>query len=202
MSKSNRHVLTKRPQLIDLNSELINFKLDFIVEASDMTKEFLALVLTQDQLDTVDINKIEMKTAQGKITGSITANNNKYQNYFLVLKKKENDDDNDLNVNVQINIERLETEPQEISENLTLSSEVSNEDDAQNCLPFYKKPWFWVFIVVLILVLGLFIYNYIYLKKPFFASKSVPIEQSTNAQQAVIQDTNSSLYKQISEIVK
>lgn len=197
--------LTKRPQLIDLNTDLVNFKLDFIVEATDISKEFLALVLTQEQLDSVDINKIDMKTAQGKITGSITANNDKYQNYFLVLKKKENDDEGDLNVSVQINIERLEGKPQDITEELSLpSSDVSEEDPGTACVPFYRKPWFWVFVGILILVSILFAYNYFYLKKPFFGNRC-PVEPSqpiAQQQQNVIKDSESNLYKQLSEIVK
>jgi hypothetical protein len=200
MSNSKTYPLTKRPQLIDLNGELVNFKLDFLVESQIPTKEFLALVLTQEQLDSVNINKIEMKTAQGKISGNITANNNKYQNYFLVLKKKENDEGEDFNVNVAINIEKLEnvevpsSEPSLTTD--TPSTEITTTDNVNCNVPFYKKVWFWVFIGILLFVTGLFIYNYIYLKKPLFWKKST----TEPATQATINNPDSELYKQLSEI--
>lgn len=200
MSNIKTYPLTKRPQLIDLNGELVNFKLDFLVEAQITTKEFLALVLTQEQLDSVNINKIEMKTAQGKISGNITANNNKYQNYFLVLKKKDNDEDEDFNVNVSINIEKLEnveipsSEPSLITEtNSTTTSATPNV----NCkIPFYKKIWFWVFIGILLFVTGLFVYNYIYLKKPLFGQKS----QVQTINPTIVENPDTELYKQLSSI--
>lgn len=99
MSKTQIYPLTKRPQLIDLNGENVNFKLNFNVKSINPEHEFHAIVLTQEQLDSVDINKIEMKHAKGKINGNIIANNNKYQNYFLVLKKLDN---NTADFNVQI----------------------------------------------------------------------------------------------------
>jgi len=172
MSKTQIYPLTKRPQLIDLNGENVNFKLNFNVKSINPEHEFHAIVLTQEQLDSVDINKIEMKHAKGKINGNIIANNNKYQNYFLVLKKLDNNTA-DFNVQVDIILEPVEPVeqppvPQEIP--AEMSNSVSNT--APNTitpavLPFYKKPWFKVFILLVIVCLGFLFYNIFYLKKPF-----------------------------------
>jgi hypothetical protein len=182
---SKVYALTKRPKLIDLNGDNVNFKLEFIVQAVNPDHQFHAIVLTQEQLDSVDLNKIEMKVAKGKISGNITANNNKYQNYFLVLKKI--DDEivkNDLDVEIVINLEKITenllfNENSGVKENAVKENFTGNSTPATtttpeqktaspSCVPFYKKPWFWLFVMILIAVIGLVYYNYFYLKKPFF----------------------------------
>lgn len=172
MSKTQIYPLTKRPQLIDLNGENVNFKLDFQVKAINPEHEFQAIVLTQEQLDSTDINKIEMKQAKGVISGNIVANNNKYQNYFLVLKKSENTPE----FNVQVDIVLEQVEPV-IEKNTDFTpAPLSAEKvgvieqpivEQYTPTPFYKKPWFAVFMIVLALCVGFFLYNYVYLKKPF-----------------------------------
>jgi hypothetical protein len=171
MSKTQIYPLTKRPQLIDLNGENVNFKLDFQVKAINPEHEFQAIVLTQEQLDSTDINKIEMKQAKGVISGNIVANNNKYENYFLVLKKSENTPE--FNVQVDIVLEPVEaviekTEftpaPQSAEKNGVIEQPVLEQPAPT---PFYKKPWFAVFVILAALCVGFFLYNYVYLKKPF-----------------------------------
>jgi hypothetical protein len=172
MSKTQIYPLTKRPQLIDLNGENVNFKLDFQVKAINPEHEFQAIVLTQEQLDSTDINKIEMKQAKGVISGNIVANNNKYQNYFLVLKKTDNTPE--FNVQVDIVLEPVEAvieKPVEFTpapqngEKVGIIEQAPLEQSAP--LPFYKKPWFAVFVILVALCVGFFLYNYVYLKKPF-----------------------------------
>lgn len=225
MYTTKTYPLTKRHQLIDLNGENINFKLDFFVDAQDPHNEFQAIVLTQDQLDSVDMNKIEMKVAKGKISGNISANNNKYQNYFLVLKKKE-ESFPDFDVEVKIQLEKLEiSENPELetpTENYSIPVEQADIQTTECATPFYRKPWFWVFLAILALVVGVFVYNYVYLKKPFVwawstaptsdsKTCSVPIAPSTSTpvapvapvQTKVVQEINSvetQLYNKLSEI--
>lgn len=171
MSKTQIYPLTKRPQLIDLNGENVNFKLDFQVKAINPEHEFQAIVLTQEQLDSTDINKIEMKQAKGVISGNIVANNNKYQNYFLVLKKTDNTPE--FNVQVDIVLEPVEPviekpiefTPTQNDEKVGIIEQAPVEQSAP--LPFYKKPWFAVFVILVALCAGFFLYNYVYLKKPF-----------------------------------
>jgi hypothetical protein len=222
MSKTQIYPLTKRPQLIDLNGENVNFKLNFNVKSINPEHEFNAIVLTQEQLDSVDINKIEMKHAKGKINGNIIANNNKYQNYFLVLKKLDNNTA-DFNVQVDIILEPVEAVEQPPVPQQELPSEISASNTAPNTitpavLPFYKKPWFKVFILLVIVCLGFLFYNIFYLKKPFlFWNKakllnlpkvsstpiavSAPVPAPTVAPLTTVPSTvENNLYKKLQEI--
>jgi hypothetical protein len=166
MSRTKEYAITKRHQLIDLNQDNVNFKLDFMVQTVHPEDEFQAIVVTQEQLNQVDLNKIEMKNATHKINGSITANNNKYQNYFLVLKKK-NDDKPDFNAEVSVLLEKLEpveSEPKQ-AEGFTPTQAVSEEDEAAELPPFYRRRNFWIGLVVILALLGLFVYyRYFYNK--------------------------------------
>jgi len=175
MSKSQIYPLTKRPQLIDLNGEHVNFRLEFQVKSIKSENEFQAIVLTQEQLDSVDLNKIEMKQAKGKINGNITANNNKYQNYFLVLKKKEEFPDHEVEVDIHLDQIPGQATPME-TENFTarVSPPAPTEEDEatatlteESVLPFYRRPWFGVLVLIVLLGVGYFLYNFVYLKKPF-----------------------------------
>lgn len=170
MSKSQIYPLTKRPQLIDLNGESVNFRLEFQVKAIKPENEFQAIVLTQDQLDSVDLNKIEMKQAKGKINGNITANNNKYQNYFLVLKKKEEFPDHEVEVDIhidQIPEQQLSMENENFTSRPQESFQVSaTPTEAEPIRPFYRRPWFGVLVLIVLLGVGYFLYNVVYLKKP------------------------------------
>ena len=81
--------LTSRHQLIDLNKKLVNFKLDFNVQSLE-NKDFDAVVMCQSEINNYDkLENIEMKNAPGKIGGTIIADNNKYENYFIILKSRE-----------------------------------------------------------------------------------------------------------------
>lgn len=205
--------LTKRPQLIDLNGENVNFKLDFTVQSLDPTNEFNAIVLTQDQLDTMDLNKIEMKSAKGKISGNILANNDKYKNYFLVLKRKENDASPDFQVEVNIDIQSVS--PATSSNNAPIaftpkeSITTSNESSAttNECdVPFYKKVWFWVFLFIIVSLFVFFYMNF-YRKTSFvdfssFFKKKPTIAKTTTTpvDTSLLQQPESQLYAKLSEI--
>lgn len=191
MSKTQIYPLTKRPQLIDLNGENVNFKLDFQVKSINPEHEFNAIVLTQEQLDSVDINKIEMKNAKGKINGNIVANNNKYQNYFLVLKKL-NASTPDFNVQVDIALEPVEAveQPQGMEstsapeETITTEQQPIPQPVQQPVQPFYRKPWFAVFVLLVLLGVGFLIYNCAILKKPLLFWNKTP--KSTSVVQPIL----------------
>lgn len=171
MSTSHIYPLTKRPQLIDLNGENVNFKLNFQVKALDPLHEFKAIVLTQEQLDSIDLNKIEMKHAKGSIQGNITANNDKYQNYFLVLKKNETENNPDFNVEVVIDLEKVESAKNDVSNEMSLENVLEtqpeiNESNVELPKPFYKKPIFWLVIAVIIILISYYLYQFYIKKQP------------------------------------
>lgn len=80
--------ITKKPQLINLNDSEKNFEIKFKV-VSENEDEFLAIVLNKEDLDKYsDLDEVEMKKSPGIIKGTLQCNENKTENYFLVLKKE------------------------------------------------------------------------------------------------------------------
>lgn len=80
--------ITKKPQLINLNDSEKNFEIKFKV-VSENEKEFLAIVLNKEDLDKYsDLDELEMKKSPGIIKGTLQCNDDKTENYFLVLKKE------------------------------------------------------------------------------------------------------------------
>lgn len=88
MSQINKtYTLGKIKQLIDLNGDSINFNINFRVTAKDSSIPFNILVVDQTTLDnTPRLNYKEV--VKGVISGTITADKNVYQNYFLILKSE------------------------------------------------------------------------------------------------------------------
>ena len=158
MSKdTNTFELSKRHQLIDLNKNLVNFKLDFQVY-SEENKEFEAVVLSQNKINEFEnMESIEMKKAPGKISGTIIADNNKYENYFIILRSNEPQ-----KVNVITTIEEI---PPKENYDLTSAMVETKEIESNEC-PFYKTKGCWILIA---LVVALFLF---YFKDSIFKKKS------------------------------
>ena len=158
MSKdTNTFELSKRHQLIDLNKNLVNFKLDFQVY-SEENKEFEAVVLSQNKINEFEnMESIEMKKAPGKISGTIIADNNKYENYFIILRSGEPQ-----KVNVITTIEEI---PPKEDFDLSNTTVETKEIEANEC-PFYKTKGCWILIA---LVVALFLF---YFKDSIFKKKT------------------------------
>ena len=103
-------------QLIDLNQDSKNFKLTFKCKSHDPSDEYSILVLNQSQLDSQDANQLPFKIVKSEISGNITANDDIYQNYFMVIKSNKK-------CNVDITIDKTEIEPKKkIQENFPTKS--------------------------------------------------------------------------------
>jgi hypothetical protein len=103
LTNTTRITLEKRHQLIDLNKEYVNFEIFFECKALDGTKDFEMLVINQDQLDSVDLANLAMKrTRGGYISGNIVADEDKYQNYFLVIRAPEENDPMEVDLTISI----------------------------------------------------------------------------------------------------
>lgn len=170
-----KYVLGPRHQFIDLNKELINFKLDFQVVASDPLKEFEVLVVEQKQLDSMDIKNLQMKKIKGKIGGSIQANKNEYKNYFLVVKSSDNEN---LEADVIVNLDELEPSPEPPAEAQpapTIAQTATQPTTTQPIvkIPFYKQTWFYVFLIGI--VMGGVLYWYLYIRKGAAPEPADPI---------------------------
>lgn len=145
--------LSPRHQLVDLNKKLVNFKLDFnVVSLND--KDFEAVVMNQTDINKYDnLDTIEMKTAPKKISGNIIADNNVYENYFLILRSKEPQ-----NVEIRTNVEEISPR---VEENLELEKEVSIEKTSN---PFYKTRGCWALIAIALILLGFYVKDHFFNK--------------------------------------
>lgn len=106
ISNKSRLTLETRHQLIDLNKEYVNFDIMFECKAVDATKDFEIIVVNQEQLNTIDLTNLTMKrTKGGYISGNIVADEDKYQNYFLILRSPT---DEPVEVDLEIKIKQIE----------------------------------------------------------------------------------------------
>jgi len=163
-----KYNLSGRHQLIDLNQEFINFKLDFQVTSADDT-HFHAVVIEQEQLDSkLDLKNLDMKIAKGKIGGTIVADKNVYNNYFLVLKSV---DDKPVEVELEVNIEEVAPAPTPTPTPVVENFQPS-ESPQPKPVPFYRTSWFALLIVGIVLG-GLLYYYLFYIKKPIAVTTDV-----------------------------
>lgn len=87
-------------QLVDLNEELTNFKLDFKV-VSENNVPFKTVVVSQSKLDSGEI--LDFKNVDnGTISGNIVSDNGVKQNYYLILKSE-----NPVKCTVEINLQEI-----------------------------------------------------------------------------------------------
>jgi len=207
--QSKVYKLTSRPQLIDLNADLVNFELDFLVKANQSQREFHAIVLTQEQLEGIDLNTVEMKTAKGQIGGNINASNNRYQNYFLVLKTSEEDveteeGEEDFEVEVIIHLKSIDSvNPSPSSLELSNSNSLDIVESTPSVeivtpfVPLYRRPWFWLCIVIIIFFLCIYLYRWS--RQRSSRTSTSPVVRTTTVETVdMIPDTtNVQLYNQL-----
>lgn len=87
-------------QLIDLNGQYTNFRVKFDLRSVN-GEPFKAVIADQSILDSGDDMSFR-EAPTGELLGEMVADNNVYQNYFLVLKS-----DTPVEVNVHISFEPL-----------------------------------------------------------------------------------------------
>ena len=178
MEKNFEIEINPKHQLLDLNSDVVNFDLNFKVE-SQSNDVFHALVLSKNELDTYqDLNEIQMKESPGIIKGNIKSNDNNYQNYFLILKKM----DGSTKANVNIQLEELE---KDISSNNSLSSSSSSSVNETNkgenrFLQFYNHYFYHILLVLFLIGMGLVCYNFMQNRKNTPNISNTPVDAKQN----------------------
>ena len=100
MSMSKLINVSNVRQLIDLNQDLVNFKLDFKV-SSENNSPFNAVVASQAKLDSGE-PLVFKNVDNGSIAGNIIADTGDKQNYYLVLKSE-----TPTKCKVEINLEEI-----------------------------------------------------------------------------------------------
>lgn len=195
MAKETHNLeLSPRHQLLDLNKNRVNFKLNFNV-VEEENKHFSIIILTQKEVDKYkNLDDIQMKVAPGKISGTITVNDNKFDNYILLLKSNDN-------CKVKLDFEIEEIEPNSVQEDFNNveninAHNVSNDMDSNSDnIPLYRKNWFWVVLVVLVLVIGYFGYNYIQNRNTNFKMNQDIKNASKIPDVSVTENTESNMYE-------
>ena len=145
----------KQYQLIDLNGELVNFKIDYILESID-NKPFEVSIVSQEHLDDnrpISYNKSE----NGKIVGSLENSNNIKENYYVAIKSEKE-------VEINITIKRTDI-PAPTTE---MDFELKEKKNS-----FIYKYGYIIFIVIVLLGFGIYYYMYIYKPCPFLSKPDV-----------------------------
>lgn len=154
-NKTRLHIVP-RHQLIDLNKEYINFEIFFECRSIDATKDFEMLVINQDQLNTIDLSNLVMKkTKGGYISGNIVADENTYQNYFLVVKSVgEEPVDADLDVAIRpIEPRTMDAPPIAPTDDAIISPPCASSTSYE----WIQKHPFYILIAVVLLVLIIYV---------------------------------------------
>lgn len=159
MSLSKLINLTNVQQLIDLNEDLVNFKLEFKILSENNTP-FNAVVATQVKLDSGE--PLEFKNVEnGSISGNIIADNGVKQNYYLVLKS-EIPTKCKLEINIQeIPLNEKENKQQQMN-NKEFERYMHSHGGKSMDISFFNSK---TFLLLSILVGGLVIYYLFYVKQ-------------------------------------
>lgn len=157
--------LSKRHQLIDLNNDKVNFELKFNIVAQN-SSVFHVVIMTQAEVDNYDnLEDIDMRVAPGKISGSISSKENKYDNYILILRSGSDDP---VHVEVIIDLEEVEAEVEKekpVEDYPSYETTSMTEPTANGKAPLWRSTWFWVIVVVGVLLFSYFAFNYISVRR-------------------------------------
>jgi hypothetical protein len=107
MSDTNRYKIGTTRQLIDLNGQTTNFKIQFSMVSTE-GEAFEAVVVDQGALDT---NKqLQYRGSEnGQLKGAITWDKDVYQNFYLILRAP-----SECEIDVTIEKEEIEPKPQNV----------------------------------------------------------------------------------------
>lgn len=181
MSRNFDIEINSNHQLLDLNNDLINFDLNFKVTTNE-NDEFEALVMTKTDLDKYqDLNDIEMKTAPGVIKGNIRANDNVYQNYFLILRKL----NGETKAKVDIDLETIEYIEKSESSSSSQDNIITNKEN--KLLTFYNNNFYHILFALVVGIVGFYLYKSNCVK--FLTRKNIKtihnVEESTSVDKPV-----------------
>jgi hypothetical protein len=194
--------LERRHQLIDLNKEYVNFEIFFECRAVDASKDFEMLVINQEQLNTVDLSNLAMKkTRGGYISGNIVADEDKYQNYFLVIRSLSEEEKVEVDLDIRIKPTEARSLPPPSSEETPLElppvpapTEVqSTTSSCGTWVGFFKKNYMMIlFVVILLGVTGYFVYQRYYLPSLATATGAALITEDSSKDDAASEVSSSS----------
>lgn len=155
---SGKYKIGKIRKLVDLNKNLINFNLDFVIHSEDKSSTFEIAVVTQDTLDNNYPIKYQ-KAANGYISGNVKSDNNTYNNYLIVIKAEE-----DMDVSIDLSIHEIMGAQQQQSPKQEVKHEEKTQENfdilyTSNSFLFTKRNLL-IFFIIVILVSCIYIYYY------------------------------------------
>lgn len=163
------YTVTPQKQLIDLNGNMKNFELNFVVKASDSSKQFEAIVADQKMLDNNE--ELEYKKVTGSIGGTLVADKDVYQNYYLILKIPEGESPHD--VTIEINKHEIPPNIEDIQPQPQIQSQSGFKSFLSRC---YNINWKSILILVVIGVIIFLFFKFFMNKKN---NSSVTSEESS-----------------------
>lgn len=155
MREEQTYKVSRRPQLIDLNKDHTNFTLRFECHG-DPSLPYQVCVTNQTELDTKDIADLQMKAVEGgSISGTIVADSNVYQNYFIVLRSEQ-----DMDVVVAVDIEPMEVNSAPPSDEAPLpSSDCAGAHTASQAGTMWLRILFVALLIMFFLVIVYYIFQ-------------------------------------------
>jgi hypothetical protein len=162
---SGKYKIGKIRKLVDLNKNLINFNLDFVIHSEDKNSTFEIAVVTQDTLDNNYPIKYQ-KAANGYISGNVKSDNNTYNNYLIVIRAEK-----DMDVSVDLTIREImgAQQPmgsQQPSPNQEVKHEEPNKQTQENFdiytnnIHLFTRKNLLIFFIIVILASCIYIYYY------------------------------------------
>lgn len=190
---AQRYRINSRPQLIDLNNDLTNFKLNFQCTTIPPNADFNLYVATQTELDKTDISALPFKNVTGEMGGNIIADEDIYENYFLIVSSE-----SEIELDVMINIVAIEPKSKKLSDTETVGGDLDKKSNKKN---FHTTAFSWtpsniVFWVVFSLIVLFLIYYLFYRKsstvsmKPSFVATDGGGGNVSKSSHSIIDDIN------------
>lgn len=165
--------LGKISQLIDLNDTMTNFVSDFEIK-SLQKKPIQLAVVTQTQLDSGNLEFRDLEN--GFLAGSVSSDDDVYQNYFLVLNAKE-----ETEAEVTVNTREI---PKKQEENDTPQHSVQSFDQATEFNKEHPAPektnWVKIILIIVVLLIGLSLLYYFYTRSNIKSSSPKFVSEISN----------------------
>lgn len=165
--------LGKISQLIDLNGNMTNFVSDFEIK-SLQKKPIQLAVVTQTQLDSGNLDFRDLEN--GFLAGSVSSDDDVYQNYYLVLNAKE-----ETEAEVTVNTREI---PKKQEENVTPQHSVPSFEQATEFNKEHPEPektnWVKIILIIVVLLIGLSLLYYFYTRSNVKSSSPKFVSEISN----------------------
>lgn len=139
--------------LVDLNGDLVNFRIQFTLQSDPANSPFQVSILDETTLNHTET--IQYQTVKdGVLKGEVKSDKNNYQRFYMILRA-----DSPTVVNITLQTEELPTGTTPISDDsemaLTSSSAFSSDSSSDSSNSSYKLTFILIALVIVIGYVGL-----------------------------------------------